>query len=373
MAPLRAGGRAADPARSARPRPSSPGCCPSWPARSPPPEPLPEAELRHRLPGAIARALLAAGAPLLLIVDDVQWADAQSLRTDPLPDPLGAVGAGCSSRPPPGARNSSEHHPLTAPDHGPQASRSPHRDRAGPARPRGDRAARRARHRRAARPSRARPSVRRQRGQPAVRGRGAAARRPGGCLEGAGGDRRPPGAALAGGRRRGRRRRGHRAGVHRRTCWPPRLGWTSRRSWPRWTSCGAAGSSRAHGPERLRLQPRPDPRCRLRRARPAAPPPPAPRDRPGARSAASNPAAAAIAPHYEQAGATAEAIRWYERAAEAAQWLHAHADAVRALERALALSGAAAARSRHRRAPAPAAHRAARPAAGLRGLRVRAG
>jgi DNA-binding SARP family transcriptional activator len=30
--------------------------------------------------------------------------------------------------------------------------------------------------------------------------------------------------------------------------------------------------------------------------------------------------------------------RWYEQAAEAAQWLHAHADAVRALERALALS-----------------------------------
>jgi tetratricopeptide (TPR) repeat protein len=52
-----------------------------------------------------------------------------------------------------------------------------------------------------------------------------------------------------------------------------------------------------------------------------------------------HPAAATIAPHYEQAGATAEAVRWYERAAEAAQWLHAHADAVRALERALALSG----------------------------------
>ena len=52
-----------------------------------------------------------------------------------------------------------------------------------------------------------------------------------------------------------------------------------------------------------------------------------------------HPAAAAIAPHYEQAGATAQAIRWHERAAEAAQWLHAHADAVRALERALSLSG----------------------------------
>jgi predicted ATPase len=48
-------------------------------ARVVPPEPLPEAELRRRLFGAIARALLAAAAPLLLIIDDAQWADAQSL------------------------------------------------------------------------------------------------------------------------------------------------------------------------------------------------------------------------------------------------------------------------------------------------------
>jgi predicted ATPase len=45
----------------------------------PPPEPLPEAELRHRLFGAITGAVLAAGTPLLLIADDVHWADAQSL------------------------------------------------------------------------------------------------------------------------------------------------------------------------------------------------------------------------------------------------------------------------------------------------------
>jgi len=49
-------------------------------------------------------------------------------------------------------------------------------------------------------------------------------------------------------------------------------------------------------------------------------------------------AAAALALHYENAGATAEAVRWHARAAEGAQWLHAHADAVYALERALALS-----------------------------------
>jgi tetratricopeptide (TPR) repeat protein len=50
-----------------------------------------------------------------------------------------------------------------------------------------------------------------------------------------------------------------------------------------------------------------------------------------------NGTAAALALHYENAGATAEAIRWHERSAEAAQWLHAHGDAVRALEQALAL------------------------------------
>lgn len=53
---------------------------PELASQATPPEPLPEAELRTRLPGAIGRALLAAGAPLLLIVDDAQWADDQSLR-----------------------------------------------------------------------------------------------------------------------------------------------------------------------------------------------------------------------------------------------------------------------------------------------------
>jgi DNA-binding SARP family transcriptional activator len=45
----------------------------------PPPEPLPDAELRRRLLGSATRALLAAGSPLLLVVDDAQWADPQSL------------------------------------------------------------------------------------------------------------------------------------------------------------------------------------------------------------------------------------------------------------------------------------------------------
>jgi DNA-binding SARP family transcriptional activator/tetratricopeptide (TPR) repeat protein len=49
-------------------------------------------------------------------------------------------------------------------------------------------------------------------------------------------------------------------------------------------------------------------------------------------------APAALALHYEQAGETTEAVKWYAKAAEAAQWLHAHADAAHALERALALT-----------------------------------
>ena len=44
-----------------------------------------------------------------------------------------------------------------------------------------------------------------------------------------------------------------------------------------------------------------------------------------------------IAAHYEAAGATREAIPWYARAAEAAQRLHASTDAVRFLERACGL------------------------------------
>jgi DNA-binding SARP family transcriptional activator len=53
---------------------------PELSGRVAPPEPLPEAELRRRLFGALGRALLVAGAPLLLLVDDAHWADAQSLR-----------------------------------------------------------------------------------------------------------------------------------------------------------------------------------------------------------------------------------------------------------------------------------------------------
>ena len=49
------------------------------------------------------------------------------------------------------------------------------------------------------------------------------------------------------------------------------------------------------------------------------------------------PRSAQIAAHFEQAGATATAVIWYRRAAEAAQLLHANARAIRLLERALGL------------------------------------
>ncbi|HLE99851.1 MAG TPA: AAA family ATPase [Gaiellaceae bacterium] len=45
-----------------------------------PPEPLPESEQRQRLFDAATRTILSAGAPLLLVADDLQWFDTQTLR-----------------------------------------------------------------------------------------------------------------------------------------------------------------------------------------------------------------------------------------------------------------------------------------------------
>jgi DNA-binding SARP family transcriptional activator len=45
-----------------------------------PPAPLPEAEQRQRLFDALGRAILAAGAPLLLVADDLHWADRETLQ-----------------------------------------------------------------------------------------------------------------------------------------------------------------------------------------------------------------------------------------------------------------------------------------------------
>lgn len=51
----------------------------------------------------------------------------------------------------------------------------------------------------------------------------------------------------------------------------------------------------------------------------------------------SGPVSGQIADHYDRAGMRSQAILWYQRAAEAAQQLHAHGEAVRLLERALDL------------------------------------
>jgi predicted ATPase len=99
-----------------------------------PPEPLPEAELRYRLFDAIARAVLAAGTPLLLIADDVQWADPQSLglihyllRLSPSARLLVAATA---------RREELDQDPSAhRPDHGRHGARALYRDRAGPVRP----------------------------------------------------------------------------------------------------------------------------------------------------------------------------------------------------------------------------------------------
>ncbi|MGS0684778.1 ATP-binding protein [Nakamurella sp. GG22] len=45
----------------------------------PAPAPLPENDLRHALFDAVARAVLAAGRPLLLILDDIHWCDRETL------------------------------------------------------------------------------------------------------------------------------------------------------------------------------------------------------------------------------------------------------------------------------------------------------
>jgi DNA-binding SARP family transcriptional activator len=46
----------------------------------PHPEPLPESEQRQRLFAALARAVLAPAAPLLLVADDLQWCDRETLQ-----------------------------------------------------------------------------------------------------------------------------------------------------------------------------------------------------------------------------------------------------------------------------------------------------
>jgi DNA-binding SARP family transcriptional activator len=300
-----------------------------------PPESLPEGELRRRLFGAISRALLAAGAPLLVIVDDVQWADAQSLRLihfllraapsarllvaatarreeldagHPLVALIGSLQAlerfteieldrldreetallaeGITGAPLDAAElerlyGYSEGNPLFVVE----ALRAD-----APA------AAPRVQAVIAGRLARLSPPARELAGVGATIGRAFTAD----VLAAAGGlDDQVFVAALD-------------------------------ELWRR-------GIVRAHGPNAYDFS-----HGRIRDAAYATLSPPRRRRAHLAVARAleqsEGAAAAALALHYENAGATAEAVRWHARAAEAAQWLHAHADAVDALERALALS-----------------------------------
>jgi DNA-binding SARP family transcriptional activator len=308
---------------------------PELAARVAPPEPLPGAELRRRLFAAIARAVLAAGVPLLLIADDLQWADVQSLRlihyllrTAPSARLLVAATAR--------REELDESHPLAGLATGLHAlgrfteiglgrlgrddtallarriTGAP-LDAAGLERLYGD--------------SEGNPLFVVEALQPDA----PAARKVQAVIAGRLARLSPPAAALA----------GVAAAIGRAFTADVLAAATELDDqafvaaldelWRR-------GIVRAHGPSAYDFS-----HGRIRDAAYATLSPPRQRQAHLAvaqaleRSEGAAPAALAL--HYENAGATAEAVRWHERAAEAAQWLHAHAEAVHALERALALSG----------------------------------
>src|SRR5215468_6167192 len=308
---------------------------PELAAHVPPPEPLPAAELRRRLFAAIARAVLAAGVPLLLIADDVQWADVQSLRlihyllrTAPSARLLIAATAR--------REELDEGHALVGLATGVQAlgrfteiglgrlgrddtallatriTGAP-LDAAGLDRLYGDSEGNPLFVVEALRPDAptAAPRV-----QAVIAGRLARLS--------------PPAAALA----------GVAAAIGRAftaDVLAAGTGLDDQAFVAALDELWRRGIVRAHGPSAYDFS-----HGRIRDAAYATLSPPRRRQahlavaRALERSGDAAPAALAL--HYENAGATAEAVRWHERAAEAAQWLHAHADAVHALERALALS-----------------------------------
>jgi hypothetical protein len=308
---------------------------PELAARAAPPEPLPEAELRHRLLGAIGRALLAAGAPLLLIVDDAQWADAQSLglihyliRSAP---PARLLVAATARR-----EELDQHHPLAGLTTALQAlGRLTEIELA--------RLSREETALLAERITGTSPSpagldrlYRDSEGSPlfvveALRPDAPAAPQVQAVIAGRLARLSPQAAATA----------GVAAAIGQAftaDVLAAATGLDEQAFVAALDELWRRGIVRAHGPNAYDFS-----HGRIRDAAYAALGPPRRRHVHLAVARAlergEHPAAATIAPHYEQAGATAEAVRWYERAAEAAQWLHAHADAVRALERALALSG----------------------------------
>jgi DNA-binding SARP family transcriptional activator len=308
---------------------------PELAAQAAAPEPLPEAEFRRRLFGAIAHALLAAGSPLLLVVDDAQWADAQSLRLihyllraapsarllvaatarreeldagQPLAELVAALQsadrfseiplrrlnrsetASLAKEMRDGPLSVSEVERLYADSEGNplfivEALRSGALS-AGP------------------------------RVQAVIAGRLARLSQPAAQLAGT---------AAAIGRSFGADMLAAASDLDEQAF----VGALDE-LWRR-------GIVRAHGPGAYDFS-----HGRIRDAAYAALSPPRSRAThlaiARALEQAGSAAPAALAVQYEAAGATAEAVRWHERAAEAAQWLHAHADAARSLERALSLT-----------------------------------
>jgi DNA-binding SARP family transcriptional activator len=308
---------------------------PELAARATPPEPLPDAELRHRLLGAIRRALLAAGAPLLLIVDDAQWADAQSLglihyliRSAP---PARLLVAATARR-----EELDQHHPLTGLTTAVAALG--HLTEIELARLSREQTALLAERITGAPPGPAGLDrlYRNSEGNPlfvveALRPDAPDAQQVQAVIAGRLARLSPQAAATA----------GVAAAIGRAftaDVLAAATGLDEQAFVAALDELWRRGIVRAHGPNAYDFS-----HGRIRDAAYAELGPPRRRHVHLAVARAlergENPAAATIAPHYEQAGATAQAVRWHERAAEAAQWLHAHADAVRALERALALSG----------------------------------
>jgi DNA-binding SARP family transcriptional activator len=308
---------------------------PELAAHAPPPEPLPAAELRRRLFAAIARAVLAAGVPLLLIADDVQWADGQSLRllhyllrTAPSARLLVAATAR--------REELDEGHPLADLATGLHAlgrfteiglGRLGRDDTALLARRITGAPLDAAELERLYSDSEGNPLFVVEALQPDAP---AAAPRVQAVIAGRLARLSPPATALAG--MAAAIGRAFTAGVLADATELDDQAFVAALDelWRR-------GIVRAHGPSAYDFS-----HGRIRDAAYATLSPPRQRQAHLAVAQAlersGDAAPAALALHYENAGAIAEAVRWHERAAEAAQWLHAHAEAVHALERALALS-----------------------------------
>ncbi|MGC0334844.1 DNA-binding SARP family transcriptional activator [Streptomyces sp. SAI-170] len=308
---------------------------PELASRVPPPVPLPEAELRRRLCDTISQALLAVGTPLLLTVDDAQWADAQSLRVihhlmRAAPSTRLLVVA--TARPDEVDRG----HPLTGLITVLQATgrftgiELDRLDRAHTAllaeRITGARLDE-SRLERLHDDSEGNPLfvVEALKGdapaaasqvQAVIAARLARLSRPAAALAGV--------AAAIG--------RAFTADVL-----APASGLAEEVFVSALDELWHRGIIRAHGPNAYDFS-----HGRIRDAAYASLSPPRRRQAHLAIARAlerrADPAPAQLARHYDSAGATVEAVRWYARAAENAQWLHAHTDAVRSLERALTLS-----------------------------------